>query len=181
MQHAALDPTRQEGNATPRVREQDLQSRKAFKGAAEIEPRERDGGFEWKTEGKGEHVSGGMLQGTKNRGRETVVRMRGEWKGPEEVDFPRMRCADGFHFVIDPSRRGSGSGGREEVEPGVRDGDDGGGNGVSFHEGEFAVDGGVGGVNGAAAAGGRKGLVIVGGEDDEPRRGGRRRVMDVGE
>lgn len=62
-----------------------------------------------------------------------------------------MRGAEGVHVVVDHAGGWWGIGGAQEVQPGVREGDDGGGDGVGGHEGQFGGEGGVGGVQGAAA------------------------------
>lgn len=68
------------------MREQHLKSGESIKHAAEIQPRKRDRGFEGKSEGEREDVSGGMLQGPEDRGWKPVVRVN---KGKE------MRFFDG--------------------------------------------------------------------------------------
>ena len=92
---------------------------------------------------------------------------RAHGEGAEGEEAPWVRGAEGVHVVVDGAGGGGGGGGGEEVEPGVGERDDGGGDGVLRHEGELGGDRGVGGVDGAAAGGGGDGGVVVGGQDDE--------------
>lgn len=93
-----------------------------------------------------------------------------------------------FEFGVDADGGGWGVAGREEVEPGVGEGEDGVDDGVVGHEGEDAGEGGVGGGEGAAEEV-RRGVQVgargVGGEDDEAGMGcwvawGGRRVVEEG-
>ncbi len=112
----------------------------------------------------------------------------GQRQGSEEGDAPLTRGGKVFEFVVDFGGPGWGFVGREEVEPGVGEGEDGVGDGVVGHEGEDGGEGGVGGGNGAAeevGRGVRVGARGVGGEDDEAGMGGwvargGRRVVEEG-
>ena len=59
----------------------------------------------------------------------------------EESVSEFWRAADGFEFVVDGSRPGDAVVRAEEVEPGVREREDGGGDAVRVHEVELLVDG----------------------------------------
>lgn len=112
----------------------------------------------------------------------------GQRQGSEEGDAPVTCGGEVFEFVVDFGGPGWGVGGREEVEPGVGEGEDGVGDGVVGHEGEDGGEGGVGGGDGAAEEvrrGVRVGAWGVGGEDDEAGMGGRvarggRRMVEEG-
>ena len=83
-----------------------------------------------------------------------------------------MRGAEGVHFVVDHAGGGGGFVCGEELQPGVCEGDDGRGDAVRAHEGEFAGEGGVGLVEGAAVEVGGEVRGRVGGEDYEAWVGG---------
>ena len=83
-------------------------------------------------------------------------------------------CANGFEIGIQRRGGSGGGGGRDEVKPGIGEGDDAGGYGVDFHEGELGLYGRVGGVDGAAALRRREGSVIVCRENYQARRRVRR-------
>ncbi len=85
---------------------------------------------------------------------------------------------EGFEGGVDLCCEGAGCGGGEEVEPGVGEGEDRGGDAVGGHEGELLGDGGEGfGEGPAGEGGGRVGEgALEGGElgfeEDQARVGG---------
>lgn len=83
-----------------------------------------------------------LLEGGRHRG--------GQRQGSEEGNASVAGGGEVGQFVVDAGGPGWGVGGREEVEPGVGEGEDGVGDGVVGHEGEDAGEGGVGGGDGAA-------------------------------
>lgn len=95
---------------------------------------------------------------------------RGEGEAAECADAVQAGGADGVEFVVDfpgPAGRGVGW---EEVQPGVREAEDGDGDVVRLHEREDVGDGGIGGRDWAAKVGGWGGGVGEGairGENDE--------------
>ena len=91
--------------------------------------------------------------------------------------------ARGVELVVYGAGDRGGSGGGEEVEPGVCERDDGDMNTVLKHESAFGSCGRVRSVDGAAAVGYGNVRVVVRGEDDEAGWGGRQffGVVDVGD